>query len=103
MTPVGGTGGAVALWAGLIALLDQGTGRPLGYLNPILYSQIGPAGVFHTADDARSGSEAARPAATWQPFTGWGSPDGARLLDWLRTHQVLNQQSASNQPACGTG
>ncbi len=43
-TIVGGTSIAAPLWAGLIALINQGVGRNIGYINPALYSTIGPAG-----------------------------------------------------------
>jgi kumamolisin len=46
-SPIGGTGAAAALWAGLIAIVNQGLGQNLGYINPLLYQKIGPAaGVF---------------------------------------------------------
>ena len=35
---VGGTSAVAPLWAGLIALLNQGLGKPVGFLNPTLYS-----------------------------------------------------------------
>src|SRR5581483_3569046 len=34
---VGGTSAVAPLWAALIALINQQTGKPLGYLNPLLY------------------------------------------------------------------
>jgi kumamolisin len=46
-SPIGGTGAAAALWAGLIAIVNQGLGQNLGYINPLLYQKIGPAaGAF---------------------------------------------------------
>ena len=39
---VGGTSAATPLWGGLIAPLNQGLGRNVGYLNPTLYSTLGP-------------------------------------------------------------
>jgi kumamolisin len=38
ITVIGGTSAVAPLWAGLIALLNQNLGRPLGYVNPKLYS-----------------------------------------------------------------
>jgi hypothetical protein len=43
---IGGTSASIPLWGGLIALLNQAVGRNLGYLNPRLYRELGPAGCF---------------------------------------------------------
>ena len=48
----GGTSAATPLWAGLVALLNQGCGRNLGNINPILYGKIGPAGVLRSVSAA---------------------------------------------------
>jgi hypothetical protein len=87
--PNGGTSFSTALWAGLIAVLDQGLGHPLGYLNPRLYQEIGPAGVLRSVTQGDNGvpgvpGYAAGPG--WNPVAGWGTPDGRKLLDWLRSH-----------------
>lgn len=80
----GGTSAVAPLWAALIALLNQRAGKPLGFLNPQLYSVPGyPAspGPFH---DVTTGSNGAYSAATgWDPCTGLGTPDGARLAQAL--------------------
>jgi uncharacterized protein YjbI with pentapeptide repeats len=83
---IGGTSAAAPLWAGLIALLNQSLGRNLGYINPVLYQKLGPSGVFR---DVQSGNNslgvkgyAAGPG--WDACTGWGSPDGQKLLQALR-------------------
>src|SRR5580692_10316715 len=38
---IGGTGAAASLWAGLIALINQKLGKPLGYINPFLALHAG--------------------------------------------------------------
>lgn len=43
---LGGTTASASLWAGLIALINQGLGRPVGFINPLLYQKIGPEGVL---------------------------------------------------------
>ena len=43
---VGGTTASGSLWAGLIALINQGVGRNVGYINPLLYSKLGPEGIL---------------------------------------------------------
>jgi len=78
---VGGTTAAAGLWAGLIALINQQRGRPLGYLNPILYQNYQQLVQKSALRDVISGSNGAYTAGTgWDACTGLGTPDGARLL-----------------------
>jgi kumamolisin len=74
---VGGTSAVAPLWAGLIALMDQKLGKPVGYMNPLLYG----ATVGATFHDITSGNNDGYSAgAGWDPCTGLGSPDGVKLL-----------------------
>lgn len=78
---VGDTSAVSPLWAGLVARLNQSLGKPVGFLNPLLYGPVVGGGAFH---DMTSGSNGAYKAAPgWDACTGWGSPDGARLLGAL--------------------
>jgi kumamolisin len=79
---IGGTSAVAPLWAGLIARLNQALGHPVGFLNPLLY---GTRGGTKVCRDITSGSNGAYHAkAGWDPCTGWGSPEGARLLQALK-------------------
>ncbi len=80
-TVVGGTSAVAPLWAALVARLNQALETPAGFLNPRLYSLQGRA-TFHDITRGGNGGYAAAPG--WDPCTGWGSPDGARLLESLR-------------------
>jgi len=87
---VGGSAASVPLWAGFIALLNQGTGHNIGFLNEKLYTTLGPASVFRrigqsgrNPDGSVSNNSASLPSG-WSPLAGWGSPDGQKLLDALR-------------------
>jgi kumamolisin len=72
---VGGTSAVAPLWAALVALINQQTGRNTGFLNPTLYSG-GEADFF----DITSGSNGSyNAAAGWDPCTGLGSPDGQKI------------------------
>jgi kumamolisin len=76
---IGGTSAVAPLWAGLIALMNQKKTHPVGYLNPLLYAApvMGSGGIR----DVGTGNNGAWHARTgWDPCTGWGSPDGNRLL-----------------------
>ena len=84
---IGGTSAVAPLWAGLIALLNEKTGHSIGYFNPLLYSLPAAAGAFH---DIISGSNNItinngpyRAGPGWDACTGWGTPDGTKLLNAL--------------------
>jgi kumamolisin len=85
---LGGTSVSAPVWAGLIALVNQGLGRNVGHLNPVLYQQAGPAGVLQpiTKGNNSVGTMKGYSAGPgWNPVAGWGSPNGTKLLEWLRT------------------
>jgi kumamolisin len=86
---IGGTGESTDVWAGLIVRLDQALGYNIGHLTPRLYRDIGPVGLLHpiTSGDNGVGGVAGYSAGNgWTPVAGWGSPDGVKLLAWLREH-----------------
>jgi kumamolisin len=77
----GGTSAVAPLWAGLIARLNQALGAPLGFLNPALYQPPVPAACHDIVSGNNDGYTA---GPGWDACSGWGSPDGARLLAALR-------------------
>jgi kumamolisin len=79
---LGGTAAAAPLWAGFIALVNQGIGRNVGFFNEKLYNSLGPRGVLRPV--SQSANSTASSATTWSALTGWGSPNGQKLLDALR-------------------
>jgi kumamolisin len=88
---LGGTAAAAPLWAGLIAILNQGIGKNLGYINPLLYRSIGPQSVLRPIVQGNNSSPAVpgySAAPGWNAVAGWGTPDGRKLLDWLRAHRT---------------
>ena len=74
---IGGTSAVAPLWAGLVALLNQKLGKPVGFLQPLLYGSLAGQG-FHDITTGTNGAFAAR--AGWDACTGWGSPNGGALL-----------------------
>ena len=91
---VGGTSAVSPLWAALIARINQQLGKPVGYITPLLYSQLGRAGGFHDVttgnNDPTGGSLGGYSAnAGWDACTGWGSPrrHGAVARGDLRRQQ----------------
>ena len=77
---VGGTSAVAPLWAGLVVLLNQSLGAPLGFANPRLYALLGGAG-FHDITSGSNGAYSAGPG--WDACTGCGSPDGTQLASLL--------------------
>ena len=85
---LGGTGAAASAWAGLIAVLNQGLGHNLGFFNPLLYEKLGPSGILRPVLNGHNGSGelsgfCAGPG--WNAATGWGTPDGAQLVQALKS------------------
>ncbi len=78
----GGTSAVAPLWAGLIARVNQGLAAKVGFFNPLLYRTIGPNGVLNDITQGNNGDFQAGPG--WDACTGWGSPDGQKLLDALK-------------------
>lgn len=93
-TVVAGTSGVAPLWAGLIALMNQLLPKPVGFLNPLIYPQLGGGALR----DITSGTNGAyRAGAGWDACTGLGSPNGQRLL------QLLSGASGSGGAQAGSG
>ncbi len=79
----GGTSAVAPLWAGLLALCNQRLGKPVGFLNALLYTQASARASLH---DITTGNNGAYKAATgWDACTGLGTPDGTKLLAALQS------------------
>ena len=74
---IGGTSAVAPLYAGLVALLNQKIGKPVGYLNPILYGSQAGKGLFTDVTQGNNGAYSA--GNGWDACTGWGSPVGAAM------------------------
>jgi kumamolisin len=86
---IGGTTVSAAIWAGLIARINQGLSTNLGFLNPKLYQEVGPAGILRPVLKGHNGVNSVEGYSAgpgWNPVAGWGSPDGVKLLSWLKEH-----------------
>jgi len=83
---VGGTSAAAPLWAGIIASINQGLGRNLGYVNSKLYSTLSFTGPNKPFRDTTSGNNGAYTAKTgWDACTGLGTPNVTNLFNYLKT------------------
>jgi len=74
----GGTSAVAPLWAALVARINQKLGKSVGFLNPLIYAQAVETSGFHDVTEGNNGAFSATDG--WDPCTGLGSPDGARLL-----------------------
>ncbi|MFZ0994937.1 MAG: S53 family peptidase [Candidatus Dormiibacterota bacterium] len=81
-TVFGGTSAVAPLWAALLVRCAQALGHSPGYLNPILYQTLEAEGVTRDITKGSNGAYKAGPG--WDACTGWGSPDGTKLLAGLR-------------------
>ena len=84
---IGGTSGVAPLWAALIALLNERLGAPLGYVNPLLYRELGGAAFrdVTSGDNSVPTTPGYAAGAGWDACTGLGTPDGQALLATLTT------------------
>ena len=88
---IGGTSLSCPQWAGMAAIADQIAGHDLGLINPALYRLASDPATYGSAyHDVTVGNNQADPdvpgypATTgWDPVTGLGTPDAARLLPAL--------------------
>ena len=78
---IGGTSAVAPLWSGLIALLNQRLGSPVGFLQPKIYALPATSGAFNDIVSGNNGAFSAAPG--WDAATGLGSPSGQNLLKAL--------------------
>jgi len=74
---IGGTSAVAPLWAGLIALINQSIGKPVGFINPLLYQDAGTARDLNDITSGNNGAYSAGPG--WDACSGLGSPIGTQV------------------------
>ncbi len=89
----GGTSAAAPQWAALVAIADQMAGKPIGFLNPLLYKLAATSAYATDFHDITVGNNSITAegvsvtgytcAVGWDPVTGLGTPDAANLLPAL--------------------
>ena len=78
---IGGTSAVAPLWAGLVALMNQKLGHRVGLLNPLIYGSLVGTGSFRDISSGNNGAYSAKQG--WDACTGWGTPNGTKLLHAL--------------------
>lgn len=79
---IGGTSAVAPLWAGLLALLGQHHGKPLGFLNQVFYTTLAGTAAFHditSGTNALPGAPGYNAGPGWDACTGMGTPEGTQL------------------------
>jgi len=94
-TVIGGTSAVAPLWAGLIALINQQLGNPVGFCQPALYQLIGTPS-FHQIVKGNNGAYDA--GLNWNACTGLGTPNGAAILKALQG-TTASEATASSSAA----
>jgi kumamolisin len=85
---VGGTSAVAPLMAGLIARINNLTGKNNGLINTSLY-QAGSGNSFNDivgGNNSCDGVDGYSAVLGWDPVTGWGSPGGSSLLHLLQSN-----------------
>ena len=103
----GGTSAAAPLWAALIARVNQRIGKPVGFLNALLYQSLAAKGVCRDVTAGNNdttgyiGGYAARKG--WDACTGFGSPSGGALARALGVGKLVGGTAhpAAAAPALG--
>jgi kumamolisin len=100
---IAGCSAVSPLWSGLIALLNQRLGKPVGFFQPTLYALPAADDAFRDITSGNNGAFSAGPG--WDPVTGLGSPDGSNILAALSPSSTAarnrtgRQRRESAQPA----
>lgn len=82
----------------VIARINEGLGSRIGFINPLLYTRIGPAGFFREVVEGNNSVGSApgyNASSGWNPCCGWGAPDGAHLLSAFRLLEERSDSAAS--------
>jgi kumamolisin len=108
----GGTSFAAPMWAGYLALANQqavANGETIGFINPIIYPDALTSSYSTLFHDVTSGNCGTYSAVTgYDLCTGWGSPNGAGLINALAaslsatTTMLSSSQNPANQGASVT-
>jgi kumamolisin len=100
---IAGCSAVAPLWSGLIALMNQELGKPVGFFQPTLYALPGADGAFRDITSGNNGAFSTGPG--WDAVTGLGSPNGADILAALSSSSTVtrnrtgSQRQESAQPA----
>jgi kumamolisin len=110
-TGIGGTSAVPPIWAALIARFNQYLSDlsfpRLGFFLPLLYGSTRIQATFNditSGNNDPNGCQGYRSGQNWDACTGWGSPNGNKLLiELLRAPSVRTAHLAVVTPESGQG
>lgn len=86
---IGGTSAVAPLMAGLIALINQQRGRPVGFIHPTIYANPQVFRDITQGDNSTvTGNKGYAATTGWDACTGLGVADGKKLAGVLQTKTV---------------
>ena len=91
-TVIGGTSAVAPLWSGMIARINSANGKPVGFLNPMLYPN---QAAFNDITQGNNGDFAA--AKGWDACTGIGTPDGTKIASVLSKNTAPERGKKEHQ------
>lgn len=80
MMVMGGTSAVAPFWAAVVAILNQGLRRRVGFLNPLIYAS-NVSGIFRDITVGNNGTYVAKTG--WDACTGLGVPQVTNLFNYL--------------------
>jgi kumamolisin len=100
----GGTSFAAPMWAAYIALANEQLAnngeKALGFINPTIYADNVTSSYTTNFHDITSGTSGSYSATTgYDLVTGWGSPNGANLINTLAPVSATPTYSISASPS----
>ena len=102
----GGTSFAAPMWAGYLALVNQQSvangNKTAGFINPSLYAIGGGSSYSSSFHDINGGSNGYSATNGYDLATGWGSPNGAGLINALAGSSSNPSFSLSASPSSVT-
>jgi kumamolisin len=94
---VGGTSAVAPLWAALIALINQQSGKAAGFVNASLYGDASAFRDITTGNNDSGGLGSYTAKAGWDACTGLGSPNGADIAKIFGSGGAAAKGTAANQ------
>ncbi|QDV41380.1 Pseudomonalisin precursor [Stieleria neptunia] len=91
----GGTSAAAPLWAALIARINQGLGRRVGFIHPILYRLAG-TDAFRDITEGSNGYF--KSGIGWDACTGHGVPVGRALFEGVKREMAKRPDRHPKDP-----
>ncbi|MDV6030547.1 MAG: S8/S53 family peptidase [Phycisphaera sp. RhM] len=95
----GGTSASAPLWAALIARINQGLGRRVGFIHPILYRLAG-TNAFRDITEGSNGFF--KSGIGWDACTGHGVPAGRALFEGVKRELAKRPERKAEDPPIET-